>query len=185
MLALLTTIVGLLTVLAGIGCAWTAYSRTHAEHADGPLWPLLHNVGQAARRLWRRYALRRRAVPISASASVAMAMAGTATISVSGPEIDTDLPFEEQMRLLVRRVRNIENEARSDRARFAKGLGEVTGRVDSHAAQLRAADEGIRGLARSIAVSTVKLQLWGLLLVGGGTVLMAVPTLVSLWTAAI
>jgi hypothetical protein len=110
-------------------------------------------------------------------------VAGTVTLTVSGPEIDTDLPVEEQVRLLVRRVRNIENQAASDRARFSKGLDETAARVDSHAAQLRAADEGIRDLARSIAVSTVKLQLGGLFLVGGGTVLMAVPTLVSLWAA--
>ncbi len=36
-LALLTTLVGLLAVLAGIGCGATAYSRTHAEHANVPL----------------------------------------------------------------------------------------------------------------------------------------------------
>jgi hypothetical protein len=36
-LAPLTTLVGLLAVLAGIGCGATAYSRTHAEHADVPL----------------------------------------------------------------------------------------------------------------------------------------------------
>jgi hypothetical protein len=87
------------------------------------------------------------------------------------------------VRLLVHCVRNIENQASSDRVRFVKGLDEVTAQVDGHAEELRAADEGIRDLARSIAVSTVKLQLWGLLLVGGGTVLMAVPTLVSLLAA--
>jgi len=36
------------------------------------------------------------------------------------------------------------------------------------------------GLARSVAVSTVKLQLWGLLLIGGGTVVMTMPTIYSL-----
>ena len=47
-LALLTTLVGLLAALAGIGCGATAYSRTHAEHADVPLWPAMHRGGQAS-----------------------------------------------------------------------------------------------------------------------------------------
>ena len=64
-----------------------------------------------------------------------------------------------------------------------KGLNQVKTRVDDQAAQLRAADDDIRELASSIAVSTMKLQLWGLILVGGGTVLMAVPTLFSMWAA--
>jgi hypothetical protein len=58
-LALLTTFVGLLAVLAGIGCGAAAYSRTHAEHADVPLWPAMHRGGQAIRRVWVRYVLRR------------------------------------------------------------------------------------------------------------------------------
>ncbi|OZM81114.1 hypothetical protein CFP66_17165 [Pseudonocardia sp. MH-G8] len=44
-----------------------------------------------------------------------------ATGVVSGPDIDTGLPIEEQVRLLVHRVRNIENQASSDRVRFVKG----------------------------------------------------------------
>jgi hypothetical protein len=77
----------------------------------------------------------------------------------------------------------IENQALIDRSRFAEGLDQLKARVDDQTAQLRAADGDIRELARSIAVSTVKLQIWGLILVGGGTVLMAVPTLVSMWAA--
>lgn len=181
MLALLTTIFGLLTTGAGIGCAWAAFSRSHAEHGDGPLWPAVHRGGQVVRQVWRRHVLRRRGrvVNLAGSASVG-AFAASAWAVVTGPEIDPDLPLEEQVRLLVRRVRNIESQASSDRARFAKNLGDLTAQVGGQAAELRAADEGIRELARSIAVSTVKLQLWGLLLVGVGTVLMALPTLVGL-----
>jgi hypothetical protein len=115
----------------------------------------------------------------TASAGVACNL----TAVVSSPEIDTDLPVEEQVRLLIYRVKNIENQASSDRSRFTKGLDQVKTRVDDQAAQLRAADGDIRDLARSIAVSTVKLQLWGLVLVGSGTVLMAAPTLISVWAA--
>jgi hypothetical protein len=182
-LALLTTLIGLLAVLAGIGCGVTAYSRTHAEHADVPLWPALYRAGQAIRRVWVRYVLRRPDVMVSVSGAASAAVVSSATVVVSGPEIDTDLPVEEQVRFLIHRVKNIENQVSSDRSRFAKGLDQVKARVDDQTAQLRAADGDIRELARSIAVSTVKLQLWGLILVGGGTVLMAVPTLVSMWVA--
>jgi hypothetical protein len=182
-LAFLTMLIGLLAVLAGIGCAATAYSRTHAEHADVPLWPTLHRTDQAIRRLWVRYVLRHPGVTINRTLTESTAVADSVTAVVSGLEIDTDLSVEEQVRLLIHRVRNIENQASSDRSHFAKGLDRVKARVDDQAAQLRAADGDIRELARSIAVSTVKLQLWGLILVGGGTVLMAVPTLVSMWAA--
>lgn len=180
-LALLTTLLGLLAVLAGIGCGATAYSRTYAEHADVPLWPAMYRAGQAIRRVWVRYVLRRPGVTVSVNGAASAAVTSSATVVASGPEIDTDLPVEEQVRFLIHRVKNIENQASSDRSRFARGLDQVKTRVDDQTAQLRAADGDIRELARSIAVSTVKLQLWGLILVGGGTVLMAVPTLVSMW----
>lgn len=150
-----------------------------------PLWPVLHRAGQAARRAWLRYVRGQRTVTGKLSATAATASSAFGVLVVSGPEIDTDLPIEEQMRLLVHRVSSIENQASSDRKRFAKDIEAVTARVDGHAAELRAADEGIRDLARSVAVSTVKLQLWGLLLVGAGTALMAAPTLGSLWAAVI
>jgi hypothetical protein len=115
--------------------------------------------------------LRRPGVTVNMSGTASAGVACNLTAVVSSPEIDTDLPVEEQVRLLIYRVKNIENQASSDRSRFTK------------AAQLRAADGDIRDLARSIAVSTVKLQLWGLILVGSGTVLMAAPTLISVWAA--
>lgn len=94
-LALLTTLVGLLAVLAGIGCGATAYSRTHAEHANIPLWPTLHRAGQAIRRVWVRYVLRRPGATVNVSGVASAAVVGSATAVVSGPEIDTDLPVEE------------------------------------------------------------------------------------------
>jgi hypothetical protein len=120
-LALLTTLVGLLAVLAGIGCGATAYSRTHAEHADVPLWPAMHRAGQAICRVWVRYVLRRPGVTVSVSGAASAAVTSSATVVASGPEIDTDLPVEEQVRFLIHHVKNIENQASSDRSRFARG----------------------------------------------------------------
>jgi hypothetical protein len=184
-LALLTTLVGLLAVLAGIGCGAMAYSRTYAEHAAVPLWPELHRARQAIRRLWVRVrsVFRRPGVTVSVNATASAALADSVTVVVSGPEIDIDLPVEKQVRLIIHRMNIIENQALIDRSRFAEGLDQLKARVDDQTAQLRAADGDIRELARSIAVSTVKLQIWGLILVGGGTVLMAVPRLVSMWAA--
>jgi len=170
-------------VLAGIICAAMAYSRTYADHAKVPLWPALHRAKQAIRRLWVRYVLRRPGITVSVRATASAAVADSVTVVVSSPEIDTDLPVEKQVRLLIHRINNIENQASIDRSRFAEGLDQLKARVDDQTAQLRAADGDIQELARSIAVSTVKLQLWGLILVGVGTVLMAVPTLVSMWAA--
>jgi hypothetical protein len=116
-LALLTTLVGLLAVLAGIGCGATAYSRTHAKHADVPLWPALHRAGQTLRRFWVRYVLRRPGITVSVSGAASAAVVSSATVVASGPEIDTDLPVEEQIRFLIHRINNIENQASSDRSR--------------------------------------------------------------------
>lgn len=77
----------------------------------------------------------------------------------------------------------MENQAARDRERLQAGIDDTRREVDAHPARLSASDDDIRELARSIAVSTVKLQLWGLLLVGAGTVLMALPTIHSLWSA--
>lgn len=119
--------------MRAIGCGATAYSRTYAEHADVPLWPALHRAGQAIRRVWVRYVFRRPDVTVSVSGAVLAAMAASATAVVSGPEIDTDLPIEGQVRLLIHRVKNIENQASSDRSRFAKSLDQVQTRVDDQA----------------------------------------------------
>jgi hypothetical protein len=91
----------LLAVLAGIGCGAAAYNRTYAEHADVPLWPALHRARQTIRRAWVRYVLCRPGVTASVSGAASAAMAASATAVVSGPEIDTDLPVEEQVRLVV------------------------------------------------------------------------------------
>lgn len=45
--------------------------------------------------------------------------------------------------------------------------------------RLEDADEQLRALAKSVAVSTARLQLIGLILVGIGTALMAVPTIAA------
>lgn len=160
MLAFLITLIGLVTVLAGVGSGATAYSRIYAEHADVLLWPALHRTRQAIRRAWVRYVLCRPGVTAGVSGAASAGMAASATAVVSGPEIDTDLPIEEQVRLLIHLLKNIKNQASSDRSRFAKSLDQVLTRVDDQAAQLRVADDDIRKLVRSIAVSTVKFQLW-------------------------
>lgn len=181
MVALSCTVLGLLMVVAGIGFGWTAYTRTHAEHAGVPLWPRLHRARQTTTHYARRWLLPRRELRLI-DVPGGSAAAGTAHghLLVSGPGVPEHLPIEQQVRLLLRRVEMIEDQAASDRTQHRADVAQVVTRIDAHAAQLRQADEEIRKLARSIAVRTVRLQLWGLLLIGGGTVVMTMPTIYSL-----
>jgi hypothetical protein len=87
------------------------------------------------------------------SGAASAAVTSSATVVAAGPEIDTDLPVEEQVRFLIHRVKNIENQALSDKSRSARDLDQVKKRVDDQTAQLRSADGDIRELARSIAVA--------------------------------
>lgn len=167
-------------VVVGIGFGWTAYTRTHAEHAGVPLWPRLHSAWQTTKNYARRWLLPRRDVRFVDLAGVsAAAGAAHGRLLASGPAVPEHLPIEQQVRLLLRRVERIEDQAASDRAQHQVDIAQVVTSIEAQASQLRLADEEIRDLARSVAVSTVKLQLWGLLLIGGGTVVMTMPTAIS------
>ncbi|SCL16370.1 hypothetical protein GA0070624_1000 [Micromonospora rhizosphaerae] len=175
------TLLGLALTLAGTGCACVALWRDHTQYGDGPLWPLLARAWQWLRvqsfRLmpWRRRNATLQAQSIGVSVSV-----GTAWATFVGPEIPEDAPLEKQVMLLVQRVNNIEKAARDDRGRHNQDVKAVHDEINKLGERLDQADRDVERLAKDAVVGTARLQLSGLLLVGMGTVLMAIPAVLSL-----
>jgi hypothetical protein len=80
---------------------------------------------------------------------------------------------------MVKRVEQVEFEAAEDRKQHKADVRSVRSEVSSLVTKLQQTDRGLEALARSVAVSTVRLQIWGLILVGAGTTIMALPTILD------
>lgn len=180
--ALLTTCVGLLLAIAGAICASVALFQTWRQHERRPLFPMLaaalRRARTAARHLTRWRKPRNQTIQASAVLSASSVM--QAHLTVQGPAIPEDAPVDEAVRLLVRRVERIDENAREDRQQHKTSVKELRTELASAAAALRETDDDLRALTKNVAVSTVKLQLWGLILVGTGTVLMMIPTIIAM-----
>lgn len=175
------TVVGLAITVAGIVCAVVAYVQTLHEHDPGrPFWPwwtrkrraVIGFVVRAWRWLWNRPANQ---VVMAGAAFGGTAAMGTVTVVATGPEVPPELRVEEQVRLLVARVEAAERQAEADRNRANEAVQAVRSDVAAQGQRLDEADRRIDAKATSIAIGTARLQILGLVLVGFGTVLMAVP----------
>jgi hypothetical protein len=81
---------------------------------------------------------------------------------------------------LIRRVELVEAQATADRTRHNEEIGQLRSDLSVQGPQLRQADEALRLMAKDIAAGTARLQIIGLILVGLGTVIMALSTLLGL-----
>ena len=185
--ALVTTCVGLLLTIAGVSCAGVAFFQTWREHERRPLFPALAVALIRGRAAARRLAWWR--TPKHTTAQLSAVLPGLSGsmqghLTVYGPDIPPDAPVEEAVRLLLRRVERIEETARDDRQRSTTSVAELRTELASRAGALRETvretDNDLRELTKKVAVGTVKLQLWGLILVGTGTVLMTIPTIITM-----
>jgi len=179
--ALVTTCVGLLLTIAGVSCAGVAFFQTW--HERRPLFPALAVALSRGRAAARRLAWWR--TPKHTTAQLSAVLPGLSGsmqghLTVYGPDIPPDAPVEEAVRLLLRRVERIEETARDDRQRSTTSVAELRTELASTAGALRETDNDLRELTKKVAVGTVNLQLWGLILVGTGTVLMTIPTIITM-----
>jgi hypothetical protein len=180
--ATLLTWVGLFVTLVGVGCGVIAYRRTWTEHGSGPLWPVVHRGGTLLRH-WMMRLLpfrRRRGVTVQAGAALSAEAAMSVRAIKSGLLVPDDAPLDQQIRLLVRRIEHVEYEAAEDRKQHKTDIKAVRADMSNLAMRLRQADRDLEALAKSVAASTVRLQVVGLILVGSGTSLMALPTILGL-----
>jgi hypothetical protein len=173
-------VLGLIVTLIGIACGMLALGRTWTEHAPGqPLVPVTKPLAVARGKAGRLLSRRRPEEMVSKKDSDLLT---GGIVEASGSLGLKMLPkkgatTDELVDLLMRRVDRIEAIAEADRsaahaeaAELRSDLEAVTNRLDAETRQLEAA-------TRSLAVGTVRLQLAGLILVGIGTALMAVPSL--------
>jgi hypothetical protein len=176
------TSLGLMLVVSGVCCGFAAYRRTLAKYDGRPVWPWASQKGiqviAGARRVFRRRPRVSRAVTGTVSVGLG-ATAATRGIR-SGLPVPTDVPMEEQIRILVRRIEHVEAEAAKDRMQHCEEISRLQSGHSAQAAHLGKADDDLKFMATDIAVGVVRLQITGLMLVGVGTVIMALPTLLSL-----
>lgn len=187
------TIFGLLFSLAGIGCGVSAFLRTLAEHDPKPVWPWASRQVARGRSAvvritrWIRPG-KSNVVHAKAGAGAAFARATTRAAGYrSGIQIPPDLPIKEQILLLVERIADAEEVIRRESDHLRGELRDVRAKVDAHTKrlaradeELARADEDIKQLALALSLGTVRRQIVGLILVGIGTVFMAVPALFGL-----
>ncbi len=100
-------------------------------------------------------------------------------MTVTGPAIPSDADLDRKVELLIRRVENIEREAADDRGHHARevaALRETIDKTSSNAAQMAV---GIEAKAKSMVLGSIRLQLFGLGLIGAGTVLLSLAGFVA------
>lgn len=175
-LSALVTGVGLVLALAGVGCGVWAYIQTVKQHDTLPVWPWAGRQIERVRE-WRAF-----------KRDVRQGF-GTAPIALAGSAIGSGEAFgaltvvrgnetvQERMDRLERRLEQAEKRAVEDRALADQAHARISQQLADQGHQLDEADEQLRQLAKSVAVSTARLQLVGLILVGLGTAVMALPTL--------
>jgi hypothetical protein len=106
----------------------------------------------------------------------------TGTVETSGVLTAKVLPkegatTEELVDHLLRRVDRIEMVADEDRAATRTEATALRADMAAVTVRLNAETQQLEVLTRSLAIDTIRLQLFGLILVGVGTALMAVPSL--------
>lgn len=181
MLVNLWVLSGLLLTLVGIGCGVCALRRTWLEHAEDSFLPdaalLRGHVRDLAGRIFPR--LRERKIvsgDVGLVSTSEIGVAGALTVAVTPRE---GASADELIAHLLRRMERAERVADNDRAAAAAETAHV--RADLTSVARRVDEEALRleTLTKSVAVGTVQLQIVGLILIGAGTVLMSVPSLLA------
>ncbi|GEL27136.1 hypothetical protein PSU4_60900 [Pseudonocardia sulfidoxydans NBRC 16205] len=176
----IVTLIGLALAVGGVVCGVKAFVETLHEHDPTPVFP------GAARQLDRARALLQRRKRVHA-AEVHMTSTGQATVTVTsggGAHLTVgkaDESVDERFARLEAGLAKLAAQMIAGRAEVQGELDRATKRIVEQGDRLDVADAGLRALAKSVAVSTARLQLWGLILVGCGTVLMAVPAIVAVF----
>lgn len=175
--AAVITGIGLLLALGGIACGARAYVLTVHEYDELPVWPRVHRQAERLRGLIRgRHREHTAAVSLSSKAGgVATATAGSGTLTV-GQADDT---LDERVERLQNRIEQVAQMAIVESSRATVAEDKLAQRIEEHRAELTEVDDQLRNLATAVAVDTARLQISGLVLVGFGTVLMAVPAVVA------
>lgn len=162
------TWVGLVLILVGTGFGGAALYQTHVRHGRGDLFPGLAKIARTVKRALST----RRPKIVEAQAHINLgALIATGQLTV---EHQLEGPVEGQIAQLADRIRAVEARIAE---RHHKDVNAIRSDIDALRQASQRADEEIRTLTKDVAAGTVALQLTGLILVGAGSVLMAIPAI--------
>ena len=168
--------IGLLLNVAGVTLAGWALGQDYRKHADQPMLPKV----AAAKRWFLVKVLRQtRSVTIPGGKAT-----GTVTFTGSGTGFATpaaDAPVDHQIAYLRDQVLKLHNRISEQRSEITEEINTVRQSVTDAARDAHEAVASVRDMARDIATGTVKIQMLGLLLVGLGSAVAAVPVVLG-WT---
>lgn len=168
---------GLLLVLVGVGCGIRAYVNTVRQLDTRPVWPWADEQLKRLRESWPF----RQAEQVPGLRKIDLTDHGIGSDEAFGTPtvIRADETVDERVARLERRLQHVEELTDEHRAQAERAAGQLAEQLIEQGRRLDGSDEQIRQLARSAAVGGVRLQLIGLIFVGIGTAIMAVPTLLA------
>ena len=171
----LCTIIGLLLTATGITFGASALIADHRKHA---LPGQAISPGLAAARGWLIQKVRR-PKPITHQLAVADSIQsqeafGLARISARPP---VDAPPGEQIQYLWEAVTQLREGLGQEREAISRDINHVAARVDAVETSSHTAVAKVEEMTRDVATGTVQRQLWGLVLVGLGSVITTLPAL--------
>jgi len=173
--------VGTLLNIAGLWCAGRAFVHAWRAYGRGPLLPWLRAASEGVVALGRRLApwIKRDATVHTATASASLKVS-VSVRPVVRRAFPAGLTDSERIDRLVQTVEGIYSELTEDRAMADQQHSTLHRRIDEVAAGLRDESRRLEHLSKEAVSQDVRLQLAGLLLIGLGTVLATVPTILGL-----
>ena len=169
------TIIGLLLNIAGASLAGWALIQDYRKHARQPLLPWV-----AAKEWFLAKVLRQtRSVTVRGGAAHGtLGFVGTAA-GIATPAADA--PMDTQITYLRNQVMTLHSMIGVQRREISAEIRKVDQAVREARQDARDAVTSVEEMARDIATGTVKIQLFGLLLIGLGSTIAALPIVFS-WT---
>jgi len=175
-LSAIITGLGLVLALVGVRCGICAYVQTVRQHDTLPVWSW---ADRQIKRVRDWSPIKRDVRQGSGTTTIALGASSIASAEAfdTPTVIRDDETIEERVERLELRLEQAERRAAEERERAEKTDAEISQEIYNQARRLDDADEQLRQLTKSVAVSTARVQLTGLILVGFGTAIMALPTL--------
>lgn len=178
-------VAGTLLSVAGIILGGIALARAWAEHGDGPLSPKLYRAIQAIRATLARLAFWRKPPKIAAASTGVSVAVGVSAEGFARVGFQDGLSQDERLERLEQAVRGVYAELTSIRNASKRTGKQLTSRLADLETRLHSEGDRLEALTRGIASADVRIQLVGLVCIGVGTVLLAVPSVVrvlaSVW----
>ncbi|WP_300014942.1 hypothetical protein [Pseudonocardia sp.] len=168
----------MLLAVVGVGCGVAAYVGSVRQFDTMPVWPW---ASAQIKILRERLTFKRdmRTGRGTAKLVITATGIGSAEAFGVGSVFNSDESIDERMARVETRLQLLEERGGAEQARAEKAERLLEEQLAKQGRRLEEADEQLRALAKAVAVSSARLQLVGLILVGIGTMLMAVPTIVA------